>query len=47
MRAFAGDEIELAKYYPEDGEFLLEFERTVQHYDVIGPDLTASVPSPR
>ncbi|HET9727568.1 MAG TPA: hypothetical protein VFP28_11680 [Gemmatimonadales bacterium] len=47
VRAFAGDEVELAKYYPEDGDFLLEFERTVQHYDVIGPDLTASGPSPR
>ena len=37
VRAFAGDEIELAKYYPEDQQYLLEFERTVEHYEVIGP----------
>jgi len=42
VRAFAGDDIERAKYYPEDRDYLLEFERTVQHYDVAGPDLTAS-----
>ena len=34
IRAFAGSEIDRAKYYPEDRDFLLEFERTVQHYDV-------------
>lgn len=34
IRAFAGDDIELAKYYPEDGEFLLEQERTVAHFEV-------------
>jgi GNAT superfamily N-acetyltransferase/heme-degrading monooxygenase HmoA len=41
VRAFAGDDIELAKYYPEDRRFLLEFERTVQHFEVAGPDLPA------
>jgi heme-degrading monooxygenase HmoA len=34
IRAFAGDDLLKAKYYPEDAEFLLEFEPTVQHYEV-------------
>lgn len=33
IRAFAGDDIEKAHYYPEDTEFLLELEPTVSHYD--------------
>ena len=36
IRAFAGDVPEKAKYYPEDDDFLLEFEPTVTHYDVVG-----------
>ena len=36
IRAFAGDDIERAKYYPEDDGFLLEFEPTVVHYEVVG-----------
>ena len=36
IRAFAGDDVEVAKYYPEDPEFLLEFEPTVVHYEVVG-----------
>jgi len=32
IRAFAGNELLKAKYYPEDEDFLLEFEPTVQHY---------------
>jgi heme-degrading monooxygenase HmoA len=35
IRAFAGDDILQAKYYPEDANFLLEFEPQVQHFDVI------------
>lgn len=34
IKAFAGDEIEKAKYYEEDQGFLLEFEETVSHYEV-------------
>ena len=34
VRAFAGDDILKAKYYPEDADFLLEFEPAVQHYKV-------------
>jgi hypothetical protein len=32
--AFAGDDIEVAKYYPEDQGFLLEFEPNVVHYEI-------------
>ena len=31
IQAFAGADISRAKYYPEDSNFLLEFEPTVQH----------------
>ena len=33
IKAFAGDEIEKAKYYDEDRKYLLEFEPTVVHYE--------------
>jgi heme-degrading monooxygenase HmoA len=36
IRGFAGDAVEVAKYYPEDREFLLEYEPTVVHYDIVG-----------
>ena len=36
IRAFAGEDVEAAKYYPEDKEFLLEFEPKVVHYEVVG-----------
>jgi heme-degrading monooxygenase HmoA len=35
VRQFAGDDPERARYYPEDTDFLLEFEPTVTHYDVL------------
>jgi len=35
IKGFAGSDIEKAKYYPEDEEFLLELEPTVTHYDVM------------
>ncbi|GAA5069920.1 antibiotic biosynthesis monooxygenase family protein [Lysobacter panacisoli] len=34
IEAFAGRDVERAKYYPEDDGFLLEFEPTVVHYVV-------------
>jgi heme-degrading monooxygenase HmoA len=34
IRAFAGDELLRAKYYPEDQSFLVEFEPKVQHFVV-------------
>jgi hypothetical protein len=36
IKGFAGDQVEIAKYYPEDKDFLLEFEPTVVHYEVVG-----------
>jgi heme-degrading monooxygenase HmoA len=35
IRVFAGEDIEKARYYPEDARFLLELEEGVQHYTVI------------
>jgi heme-degrading monooxygenase HmoA len=34
IRAFAGDEIERAVFYPEDDEYLVEREWTCTHYEV-------------
>ena len=34
IRAFAGDALERARYYPEDSAFLLELEPTVTHHEV-------------
>jgi heme-degrading monooxygenase HmoA len=34
IEAFAGSDISIAKYYPEDSGFLLEFEPHVQHSEV-------------
>ena len=31
IKRFAGDDLEKAKYYPEDSRYLLEFENTVRH----------------
>lgn len=36
IKAFAGEDVETAKYYPEDADYLLEFEPTVVHYEVVG-----------
>jgi len=36
IKAFAGDQAEIAKYYPEDKEYLLEFEPKAVHYEVVG-----------
>lgn len=40
IRAFAGQEISRARYYPEDKDYLLGLEPMVTHYEVI----TAEVP---
>ena len=34
IKNFAGDDFEKAKYYPEDKDYLLEFEEKVQHFEV-------------
>ncbi|MGE5250618.1 MAG: antibiotic biosynthesis monooxygenase family protein [Bacteroidota bacterium] len=36
IKGFAGEDVEAARYDPEDKEFLLEFEPRVLHYDVVG-----------
>lgn len=35
IKRFAGADMEVAKYYPEDEQFLLELEPTVTHYEVM------------
>lgn len=35
IKAFAGEDVEKARYYPEDTAFLLELEPTVSHYEVL------------
>ena len=34
VKNFAGDDYESAKYYPEDKNYLLEFEKRVTHFEV-------------
>jgi antibiotic biosynthesis monooxygenase (ABM) superfamily enzyme len=34
VRAFAGDDIETAVFYPEDDEYLVERDLVSQHFDV-------------
>lgn len=34
IESFAGADVDRAKYYPEDRDFLLDFEPTVTHYDL-------------
>ncbi len=35
IKRFAGSEIEKARYYPEDEQFLLELEPSTTHYEVL------------
>ena len=35
IKGFAGTDPEKARYYPEDEEYLLEFEPAVSHYEVL------------
>ena len=35
IKRFAGEDFEKAHYYPEDKDFLLEFEPLVTHYEVV------------
>ena len=34
VRAFAGDDVEVARFYPEDDEYLVDRETTVSHFEV-------------
>lgn len=35
IRAFAGEDVTLARYYPKDERFLLDFPERVEHFDVL------------
>ena len=35
IRAFAGDDPEVSRYYPEDDEYLLEKQPNVEHHQVV------------
>jgi hypothetical protein len=35
IRRFAGDDISIARYYPEDADFLLELPERVEHWEVV------------
>jgi len=35
IRAFAGEDIERAVFYPEDDRYLVDRETTVTHYEVV------------
>lgn len=50
VKAFAGDNPEVAVFYPEDEGFLVERDLTVDHYEVVeltvdGTDARSSVPT--
>jgi heme-degrading monooxygenase HmoA len=44
IRAFAGDDIGRARYFPEDERFLLTRPEHVHHYEASVPDLTRDEP---
>lgn len=39
IAAFAGEDISLARYYPEDDRYLLERPRDVEHHEVVAGSL--------
>ena len=41
IRAFAGEDVDAAVFYPEDDQFLVEKETTVLHYMVTEPNRNA------
>jgi heme-degrading monooxygenase HmoA len=42
IKNFAGEDVEKAKYYPDDDAYLLEFEDKVQHYEVFASSVLSS-----
>ncbi len=38
IKAFAGEDIEVAVYYPEDERYLLEMTPNVIHYEIFGAE---------
>jgi heme-degrading monooxygenase HmoA len=45
VRAFAGDDLERARYYPQDYRYLLTLEPFVRHFEVASPAWTSPRPS--
>ncbi len=43
VKAFAGDEPEAARYYPEDDRFLVERPPYVDHYRVLGGQVNLAI----
>lgn len=37
IKNFAGNDLDKAKYYPEDQKFLIDFPEKVTHYEVFAP----------
>lgn len=35
IRSFAGDDLQVARYYPRDAEFLLDLEPRSEHWEVV------------
>jgi len=46
IRAFAGDDIRIARYYPEDPDFLLEMSPHVRHYEIMEQAMKNQHPLP-
>jgi heme-degrading monooxygenase HmoA len=44
VRAFAGDNVETAVVHPQAAAMLIEFDRTVRHYEVVEETLAAKRP---
>ncbi len=42
IRAFAGEDVERARYYPEDEQYLHELEPNCTHYEVLEPSRRTS-----
>lgn len=42
VRRFAGDDPAVAKYYPEDADYLLEMVPSVEHHEVVWSDRIGS-----
>lgn len=42
IQAFAGEDVERARYYPEDEQYLIELEPKVTHYEVLTPKQTTT-----
>ena len=47
IEAFAGQDINTAVFYPDDDQFLIERDLTVNHYEVTGMTITSDSPEPR